>query len=404
MDKDKIYELLKAREQADHELEQMRSAVTILFSDIKGSTAYFEKKGDVEGLAMVQRHNELLMPRIIECGGRVVKTIGDSIMACFGDPVGAVTAAAEMQRTLDNDRAGRSEPEQIHIRVGLHTGFGLFKGDDVFGDVVNAASRVQHQAQPDQILITDVLLDAAKSAGFQVARLGKAELKGKDEPIDLYAMAWSQFANDQLVEELQAQYERKLKDMKRIQERIEEDFEKARDQWRSERRQMNNEIEQLEESIERSREAARQQVSEDLQSEIRFQLEEALRLCQRTEEELVAATGKWDIERNNLRAQIASMQGAVIEAMERSNNPSRTALAVREHLDTRVAEAKREWIIEWEGERKRFTAEIERLKKSARLPDERKEAARLALLEKLGKLPAGSSVSQKTKSPDEWER
>src|SRR5688572_29521298 len=122
MDKDRVDQLMQARAHAEQELERLRSAVTILFSDIKGSTAYFEKKGDHEGLAMVQRHNELLMPRIVECGGRVVKTIGDSIMACFSDPVGAVKAAAEMQRALQTDRAERSEAEQIHIRVGLHTG------------------------------------------------------------------------------------------------------------------------------------------------------------------------------------------------------------------------------------------------------------------------------------------
>jgi class 3 adenylate cyclase len=61
----------------------------------------------------------------------------------------------------------------------------------VFGDVVNAASRVQHQAKPDQILVTDVLLDAVRQAGAQCVRLGRADMKGKDEPLDVYAVAWS---------------------------------------------------------------------------------------------------------------------------------------------------------------------------------------------------------------------
>src|SRR5678815_117138 len=99
----------------------IRTEVTILFSDIKGSTAYFERKGDVEGLAMIQYHNTLLFPVIENAGGRVVKTIGDSIMACFKDPGEAVRAAVEMQRVLNSDRADKSaEDEHIHIRVALH--------------------------------------------------------------------------------------------------------------------------------------------------------------------------------------------------------------------------------------------------------------------------------------------
>src|SRR5690349_20984472 len=90
MENDKIQELLQARTQADQELEKMRTPITILFSDIKGSTPYFEKKGDVEGLAMIQRHNELVIPVIEKCGGRVVKTIGDAVMAAFREPVSAV--------------------------------------------------------------------------------------------------------------------------------------------------------------------------------------------------------------------------------------------------------------------------------------------------------------------------
>ena len=93
MDKDKLEELLETRKLAEQELEKMRTAVTILFTDIKGSTSYFERKGDVEGLAMVQHHNTLLFPCIERHGGRIVKTIGDAIMACFDDPVGAVKAA-----------------------------------------------------------------------------------------------------------------------------------------------------------------------------------------------------------------------------------------------------------------------------------------------------------------------
>src|SRR5207302_9572532 len=61
-----------------------------------------------------------------------------------------------------------------------------------------------------------VLLDAAQAAGFECAKMGRAELKGKAEPIDLYAVAWSESATQQLIEQVQTQYEKKLKDMKKL--------------------------------------------------------------------------------------------------------------------------------------------------------------------------------------------
>ena len=401
MEKEKIQGLLKAKVLADQELERMRAPVTILFSDIKGSTAYFEQRGDLEGYAMVQRLNGLMTPVIVNCGGRVVKTIGDAIMAAFDSPVGAVKAGIGMQQALQSDRAGRSPDQQVHIRIGIHTGLGLIDENDVHGDVVNAASRVQHQAEPDQILITDVLLDAAKAAGVQCAKLGRTELRGKDELIDIYAVAWSVSASMQLIEDLQADFERKVKDAKRQQVYLEEEFEAARDQWRSDRRRLTSEIESLEEKLELATEGAREELSQELQSELRFQMEEAMRARQQAEEELVAMQHRWDQDRTTLKGQIASIQAAALEVMERSNNPTRFALAVRERVEARLNDAKQDWDLQWEGERRRLTAEIERLRKASNASG-KKEVARRTLLEKLGKIPGTPGSNAKT--ADQWEQ
>ena len=395
MDRDRLQELLEARAQAEQEPEKLRTPMTILFSDIKGSTSYAEKKGDVEYMAMINRHNSILFPVIEREGGRIVKTIGDAILACFHDPVAAVKAAADMQRVLVEDRKGRDEINQIHIRIGLHTGVGLIKDGDVFGDVVNAASRVQHQADTEQILITDVLLEAAKTAGFECAKMGRAEFKGKDEPIDLYAVAWSETATQQLIEQVQTQYEKRFRDQKKLQNDLEDEFEKARDQWRAERRTLTGEIEQLEETLERARAAARAQTSEDLQSELRFQLEE----------QLADLRHKHEAERNNLKAQVAATQASAVEAMERLNNPARMTVAINERVEARVAEAKQEWQLQWEGERRRLNAEIERLKKAASPSaiQQRREATKRAVLQKLGKLPPGST-GPAPKTADQWQK
>ena len=403
MDKDKLEELLEARKFADQELEKMRTAVTILFTDIKGSTSYFERKGDVEGLAMVQHHHNLLFPCIEREGGRVVKTIGDAIMACFEDPVGAVRAAIDIQQTLESDRATKPEDEQIHVRVGIHTGLGLLKDNDVYGDVVNAAARVQHQAEPDQILITDVLLDAARIAGADVQGMGRAEMKGKDEAIEVFAVAWSESSREQLLEHTAAKFEKKMKELKRQNDQLEEEVEAAREQGRAERRRLTEEIEELEEAIEREKAGGRQQVSEDIHAEIRFQFEESQREKKQIEHELVVMQAKWETEKSNLKAQIASIQGAALEAMERSNNPTRLALAVREQVDAKIRDARQDWQLEWDGERRRLTMEIERLKKAANI-DEKKDAARRALLQKLGKLPLAPGAAGAPRTADQWQR
>jgi class 3 adenylate cyclase len=369
---------------------QDRTEVTILFSDIKGSTSYFERHGDAKGLAMVQHHNKLLFPVVENAGGRVVKTIGDAIMACFKDPVAAIRAAIQMQKVLAEDRATKDDEEDcISIRVALHKGLGIEKDNDIYGDVVNAASKVQQQASPDQILITDVLLDAARQAGVQCAKLGRAQMKGKDEAIDVYAVAWSDVANEQLVEEVQQHFEARLKESRRQKELLEEELESSREHWRVERRRLGSEIEELEAEVERLREASSQQASDDLHAQVRFQLEEALHAKGQAEQELIGSQARWEIERKRLKSQIDSLHGAALEAMELTNNPARLALAVREQVDARLKDAKTDWQLEWEAERRRLNAEIERLKRLGNV-DDRKEAARRAVLQQMGRMPGGS--------------
>jgi hypothetical protein len=152
-------------------------------------------------------------------------------------------------------------------------------------------------------------------------------------------------------------------------------------------------------------ELAREQVSKDLYSELRFQIEELTRTRQQLEEDLVLARERSEAEKNNLRAQIAALEARFVENMERSNNPARTSMAVREQVEARLAEARQEWQLQSEGERKRLVAEVERLKKVASplISDEKKEAARRALLVKLGKLPPGSE-GPALKTVDQWER
>jgi class 3 adenylate cyclase len=187
----KILEL--AREDPRHleELERFRRAITVMFTDIKGSTEYFERFGDLAGLAMVHECNAMLRQDVESHGGRVIKTIGDAVMAVFDENDQSVRAAIAMQRRL-HEQNSRKHEGKILVRIGLHHGLGIVKSDDVFGDVVNVASRVESVAQPEQIVISESLQRAISPGEFKLALLGRFHLKGKTAEQPLYEVLWSQ--------------------------------------------------------------------------------------------------------------------------------------------------------------------------------------------------------------------
>src|SRR3981081_4499131 len=89
--------LLKARAEIDDQLRKHKNTLTVLFTDVAGSTSFFERNGDTAGLAMIHRHDELARNVVQKHKGTVVKTIGDSAMAEFPDPSSAVRAGVEIE-------------------------------------------------------------------------------------------------------------------------------------------------------------------------------------------------------------------------------------------------------------------------------------------------------------------
>ena len=175
------------------ELEKFRRNITILFTDIKGSTAYFEKYGDAAGLLMVSTCNDAISDIVREHGGKVIKTIGDAVMASFEDCVLAVRGAVKMQERIYADAQLQPPDDRVSIRIGLNYGPGIVKSDDVFGDVVNVASRVESVGVPEQIVISDTLYEqVAKTNEFKLNALGRFSLKGKGENRDLYEVQWTE--------------------------------------------------------------------------------------------------------------------------------------------------------------------------------------------------------------------
>ncbi|MGH9512379.1 MAG: adenylate/guanylate cyclase domain-containing protein [Terriglobales bacterium] len=188
----KLLHLAEADPAALAELERFRRTLVVMFSDIQGSTAYFEKHGDSAGLFMVHQCNEAIRNHVEKHGGKVIKTIGDGAMVTFPEPKEAVEAAIEIQVALRELAAAHAESEPISLRIGMHYGTGIVRTNDVFGDVVNTASRVESVARPGQILLSEEIYWQVRECGFAINEAGRFVLKGKIGERALFQVRWRQ--------------------------------------------------------------------------------------------------------------------------------------------------------------------------------------------------------------------
>ncbi len=125
--------------------------VTILFTDLVGSTSLFQRRGDDAADAIRRDHFIRLRAAIADHAGREVKSTGDGLMAAFPSAVGAVRCAVAMQR------ASASQSHRLQLRVGLDAGEPLPDGDDLYGTPVIVASRLCDCAEPGEILTSDLI-------------------------------------------------------------------------------------------------------------------------------------------------------------------------------------------------------------------------------------------------------
>ncbi|OBI95771.1 adenylate/guanylate cyclase domain-containing protein [Mycobacterium asiaticum] len=163
--------------------------VVIAFSDIEGSTELNEELGDRGWVKLLERHNKLIAKQVEGHGGHVVKTQGDGFMIAFPDPTKAVLCSIAVQRAL------QAEPERfndIRVRIGLHMGSSVRRGDDLFGRNVAMAARVAGQADGGEILISESIRDEIQnSREIALDTPREVELKGIRGAHQLYPVMWS---------------------------------------------------------------------------------------------------------------------------------------------------------------------------------------------------------------------
>jgi class 3 adenylate cyclase len=158
--------------------------LALLFTDVQGSTALYERIGDLKAFDLVRLHFGHLREVIAANSGALVKTIGDAVMASFTDPRDALRAALEMRDRIAQFNHD-SGADLIAIKIGLHAGacLAVTLNDrlDYFGQTVNIAARVQALAEADEILVTDDVLDHPGARDLLrdlPAQAGDVELKG----------------------------------------------------------------------------------------------------------------------------------------------------------------------------------------------------------------------------------
>ncbi len=163
--------------------------VTLLFSDIEGSTAKTEELGDQRWMEVLREHNAIVREQLAAHDGFEVKSEGDGFMLAFQSARKALQCAIETQRAFA--KHAKSSDEPIRVRMGLHTGEVIKEGDDFFGKHVNLAARIASQASGGEILVSSLLKELAGSGGdveFGDAR--KVELKGLAGEHEMFPVSW----------------------------------------------------------------------------------------------------------------------------------------------------------------------------------------------------------------------
>lgn len=159
--------------------------VAIMFSDIEDSTTLNNRIGDRAWTRLISGHARLVQRHVKNHSGHVVKSQGDGFMVAFAQPEQAVRCAVDIQRALGK------RPNGIRVRIGIHTGKSVRRGEDLFGRNVAMAARVAAQADGAEILVSESVRDALAKSGeddvtFDDGR--EVELKGFKGSYRLFAV------------------------------------------------------------------------------------------------------------------------------------------------------------------------------------------------------------------------
>lgn len=172
----------------------MSAPTTVVFADLTGSTSLFETLGNALATKAITSLTQWIGEVCDAHGGRVVKTLGDGVLALFPDGARAIDAVVELQRVHARRLAGQPGQHRMHLQVGLDAGEIVHVDGDCYGDAVNVASRLSDLSGAEQIWATDTVIsqiDAPRN-GARFRGLGAINIRGKTEARVVYRVDWQE--------------------------------------------------------------------------------------------------------------------------------------------------------------------------------------------------------------------
>lgn len=164
---------------------------TVVFTDLHGSTAVFEALGNALATETVTQITTWVGEQCVQGGGRLVKTLGDGVLAMFADPQSAVNAVVEIQRAHSKRIMRSPVALRMPMRIGVASGDVEIVAGDCYGDAVNVASRLCDLCGPYQIWANEAALSSvSESPGMTFRVLGPINIRGRAEPCTVYQIEW----------------------------------------------------------------------------------------------------------------------------------------------------------------------------------------------------------------------
>lgn len=170
--------------------------VTVLMSDVEGSTGIAGARGDPSAHELMRVQREIVRRQIAAHHGREIKTMGDGFLVAFDSGRAGVACATAIQRGLDEHNR-RNPGRQLRVRIGLNTGDVILEEGDLFGNTVAAAERIMKKARGGEILISDALRAVLGAASdLRLRERGRTRMKGFEGRWRLYEVLWRDEASD----------------------------------------------------------------------------------------------------------------------------------------------------------------------------------------------------------------
>lgn len=166
---------------------------TVVFVDLTGSTAFYEALGNAKAAQTVTRLTQWIGDICVAYQGRVVKKLGDGVLAVFADAESACRAVIDIQRGHQLRLGNWPTAIRMEIKVGIACGEVVEVEGDCYGDAVNVASRLSDLSGANQVWVTEPLVEeVGESPGLRFLRLGPVSVRGRVEPLPLYRLEWQE--------------------------------------------------------------------------------------------------------------------------------------------------------------------------------------------------------------------